>query len=131
MNLKDKKVLVCGFGKTGLAVVKFLMQVDESVCVTIFTENEIENKEEFDEERVSYFVAKNPNDIISTYDLIVVSPGISTSERFFEIAKEQNIEVISEIELANRFFKGVLVGITGTNGKTTTTMIVNEILKLY
>ncbi len=131
MNLKDKKVLVCGFGRTGLAVVNFLLKADETVGITIFTENEIDNKVEFDEERVNYFVAKNPNDIISRYNLIVVSPGISTSERFFEIAKDQNIEFISEIELANRFFKGVLVGITGTNGKTTTTMLVNEILKLY
>ncbi len=131
MNLKDKKVLVYGFGRTGIAVVNFLLQVDETVSVTIFTETEIENKVDFDEERVNYFVAKNPNDIISRYNLIVVSPGISTSERFFEIAKEQNIEVISEIELSNRYFKGVLVGITGTNGKTTTTMLVNEILKLY
>ncbi len=131
MNLKDKKVLVCGFGKTGLAVVNFLLKVDDTVKITIFTENDLGHEDEFDEERVGYFVAKNPNDIISRHDLIVVSPGISTSERFFEIAKDQNIEVISEIELANRYFKGVLVAITGTNGKTTTTMLVNEILKLY
>ncbi len=117
MNLKEKKVLVCGFGKTGLAAVNFLLKADESVLVTVYTENEVETIESFDEDRVNYFVAKNPNDIISKYDLIVVSPGISTSERFFEIAREQNIEVISEIELANRYFKGILVAITGTNGK--------------
>ncbi len=131
MNLDNKKVLVCGLGKSGIAAVEFLLKVSKTVQITIYNEKEETIENQFDEERVTYYVAKTPNDIISKFDLIVVSPGISTSERFFEIADEQNIEVISEIELANRFFKGILVAITGTNGKTTTTMLVNEILKLY
>ncbi len=131
MNLDNKKVLVCGLGKSGIAAVEFLMKISDTVQVTIYIEKEQTIEQTFDEERVTYYVAKTPNDIISKFDLIVVSPGISTSERFFEIADEQNIEVISEIELANRFFKGILVAITGTNGKTTTTMLVNEVLKLY
>ncbi len=131
MNLDNKKVLVCGLGKSGIAAVEFLLKISNTVQITIYNEKEQEIENKFDEERVTYYVAKTPNDIISKFDLIVVSPGISTSERFFEIADEQNIEVISEIELANRFFKGILVAITGTNGKTTTTMLVNEVLKLY
>lgn len=131
MNLKNKKVLVCGYGKSGLAAVNLLLKLDNSVDVTIYNNKEIGEIQTYDEERVRFYIAKTPNDIISKFDLIIVSPGISTQEKFFKIAKEQSIEVISEIELANRFFKGILIAITGTNGKTTTTMLVNEILRLY
>lgn len=131
MNLKDKKVLVCGYGKSGLATVNLLLKLDKTVDITIYNNNDISEPREYEEERVHYYVSKTPNDIISKFDFIVVSPGISTQEKFFKIANEQNIEIISEIELANRFFKGILIGITGTNGKTTTTMLVNEILKVY
>ncbi len=131
MDFTNKKVLVCGFGKTGEAVVRFLLKICNSVSVTVFTNYEIENKPDFETELVDFYVNESPNDIIGNYDIIVVSPGISTAERFFEIAQEQNIEIISEIELANQFFKGTLVGITGTNGKTTTTMLVDEVLKLH
>ncbi len=129
MNFQDKKVLVCGYGKTGKSVVKFLLKVNEIAGVTVFTEKEVTNKEDVENKKLDFFVSQTPNDLVANYDLIVVSPGISTSEKFFKIAEEQGIEVISEIELAQAFLKATMVGITGTNGKTTTTVLVNEILK--
>lgn len=131
MDLQNKKVLVCGYGKTGKSVVDFIFKIEKTVSVTVFVEKEVENEHGGDSDRLEFFVASTPNDIIANYDLIIVSPGISTSERFFEIAEEQGVEIISEIELANAYFKGTLVGVTGTNGKTTTTTLVNEILKQH
>ena len=60
---------------------------------------------------------------------VVVSPGIKPSHRVFRLAKDLNKEIIGETELAYRFFKGEVIAITGTDGKSTTTTLVYEILK--
>ena len=65
---------------------------------------------------------------ISLFDLIVISPGISISHPLVEQALLRNIEVIAEVELALRFCKNKVLAITGTNGKTTTTKLVEHIL---
>ncbi len=131
MNLKNKKVLVCGLGRTGISLIPVLLK--KGAYVTLQTEkiNDIykEKIEKYQEEGVKVFLNKNPNDIISNFDLCIVSPGIDTAEKFFTIAKEAKVKIISEIEFSNWFYCGELVAITGTNGKTTTTTLVQKILK--
>ncbi len=130
MKLKDKKVLVCGLGRTGIATIPLLL--DKGAKVTIQTENVIKEYEEevkkFEGLGVKVFLSKEPNDVINNFDICVVSPGINTSKSFFKIAEEIGVQIISEIELSNWFFEGTLVAITGTNGKTTTTTLVQKIL---
>src|SRR5258707_10953012 len=62
-------------------------------------------------------------------DLIVPSPGVPADDPFLLVARSKGITVWSEIELAYRFLEGKLIGITGSNGKTTTTTLVHHILK--
>ena len=62
-------------------------------------------------------------------DLIVVSPGVPLNIESVAAAREKGIEIISEIELACRFIQDPVIGITGTNGKTTTTLLLGNMLK--
>ncbi len=131
MELKNKKVLVCGLGKTGFGMLPLLLSVGCNITIqtpSVGADYEEPLKKYLDM-GVSLFINNTPNDIIKNFELVIVSPGISTDLPFFKLAKDADIEVISEVELANWFFKGELVAITGTNGKTTTTTLVGEILK--
>ncbi len=130
MDLKNKKVLVCGLGRTGIATLPLLINKGAKVTIqTEFIDDEYKEQiKHFENQGVKVFLNKTPNDVISSFDLCVVSPGISTDEHFFEIAKSLDIKIVSEIELCNWFYEGEFVAITGTNGKTTTTTLIHKIL---
>ncbi|SHH12387.1 UDP-N-acetylmuramoyl-L-alanine--D-glutamate ligase [Tepidibacter thalassicus] len=130
MNLKNKKVLLVGLAKTGISTVKKLISMGADVIV-----NDIKNEEQLKDiiinlkgYNVKYVLGKhieNINDI----DLTIVSPGVPLDLLFIKKLKENNIEVIGEVEFSYRLCKGTFIGITGTNGKTTTTTLVGEIFK--
>jgi len=130
MNLKGKKVLVVGFGKTGEALSRFLLKERAKVKVS-------EKKEPEKIGQKMYFWKKtgleveagghNPKSFLEA-DLIVVSPGVPFIPEL-KAAKEYGVKIISELELAYKFLKGKIVGITGTNGKSTTTTLTQKILK--
>jgi UDP-N-acetylmuramoylalanine--D-glutamate ligase len=61
--------------------------------------------------------------------LVVVSPGISPSHWIFQLSREKNVKIIGEVEFAYRFFQGDIIAITGTDGKTTTTLLIYHLLK--
>ncbi|MFQ6069297.1 MAG: UDP-N-acetylmuramoyl-L-alanine--D-glutamate ligase [Candidatus Aminicenantales bacterium] len=130
MELEGSKVLVVGFGKTGEAVVRFLLRRKARVKVS-----EKKRREEL-EEKINFWQEKGVRfetggHSLQTFlksDLIVISPGVPPSP-LLRAAYEKGIPVISEIELAYRFLRGRIVGITGTNGKSTTTTLTHKILK--
>lgn len=129
MDLKNKKVLVCGLGVSGIASAALLKKLGVSVTVSdIRSEDKLDLSALQD---VNVYVGKNPDDIINKQDLIVISPGISTDLPFVKLAHELNIPVWSEIELAYRVSKAPIIAITGTNGKTTTTALTGKIIKNY
>ncbi len=127
----DKNILVCGLGKTGFSVIDLLYKLNASK-VTLYANN-IDNNayEKLKKYKGLKVIQNNPTEMIDNYDIIIPSPGIPIDIDYLKKAFELNVSVISEIELANRFYKGTTVAITGTNGKTTTTMLVNEMLKEY
>ncbi len=133
MQLKDKRVVVIGFGKSGQAATKLLLKHGAEVVVS-----ENKSRSKLDEKLLKSFEKKGvvfetginkPKTLISA-DLVVVSPGVS--QEIYEIALKKDIPVIGELELAWLFlpFKENTIAITGTNGKTTTTAMISEILKL-
>jgi len=130
MELIDKKVLVVGYSKSGIAATRFLLKKGAKVIVT-----DLKKEEDFGEilnERpdFSYIFGREPEFYeIKDIDLIVVSPGVPLDKPFLQKAKENGIEIISEVELAYRFCKAPIVAITGTNGKTTTTTWTGEMIK--
>lgn len=134
MQIKDKRVLVFGAGKSGISATRLLQSQEAFVVLYDSNKKVIINdfQERFD--TVNNFILVTGNlsdDLIDTIDLLVLSPGIAIDHPDVERMKAKNIPVWGEIELAYRFSQGKVIGITGTNGKTTTTTLVGEILKTY
>lgn len=133
MNIKDKKVLVVGLAVSGISAVKLLKKL--GAIVTVYDSKSKEQLSEIlktlDEENVSICLGNFKESLLDSTDLIVVSPGVPTDLLFLQKAKNMLIPIWSEVELAYRQFKGKLIGITGTNGKTTTTTLVGQIMKAY
>lgn len=133
VELRNKNVLVIGAGKSGISVMKFLRNKNANVYA--FDEKK---KEDFRDSQLSkinefsieaYFETL-PEDVIDKMELIIVSPGVPLTKPYIKRAYENGIEVIGEVELAYRFCRSQnIIAITGTNGKTTTTTLVGEILK--
>ena len=111
--LKNKNILVYGLGKSGLASYELLKTMKANVVT-------------FDDKR---FPNKTLDLDIKKLDFAVVSPGIAQTSKLYQDLIENNVRIISEIELASMFTKGKKIAITGTNGKTTTITLLGYIFK--
>lgn len=121
--LENKNILIMGFGVTGKSSLKFLR--DFPVKIYIYDKNIDLQNLKVDED---FIIFKDED--LDKIDLIVKSPGIYPFDDILVKAREKNIEIISDIELSYRYLKtDNVVAVTGTNGKTTTTTIVGDILK--
>ena len=131
MKLEGKRVLLIGLAKTGISTIKFLSCKGAKVTVNdIKSKDQVEDiLEELEGLDVDYILGSHPEDI-EDMELVVLSPGVPTDIKLVNTLRAKGIQIISEIELAYRFSKAPFVGITGTNGKTTTTSLVGEIFKL-
>lgn len=132
MNLKDKKVLLVGLAKTGISTIKHLDKLGANIVVNdIKDESKLIDiiKELKDLKNVEYILGYHPENV-DDINLAIVSPGVPLDLPFILKLKENNIEIIGEVELAYRLSNNpTFIGITGTNGKTTTTTLVGEIFK--
>lgn len=130
MNLKGKKVLVVGLGKTGEAVCRFLLHQGAQIKVSEKkTPEELGRKISFWREKgVMVEAGKHVQRSFDEAELIVPSPGVPLLPEL-QAAKAQGVGIISEIELAYNFLRGKIVGITGSNGKSTTASLTHKILK--
>ncbi len=128
--IEGKKILVAGFARTGQAVVRFLLNRKNcSVSVSdTRPASEFGNYQE-DFSGVEFEFGGHTPETFLKADLIILSPGIPETILPIVEAKKKGIRVISEIELAYHFLKGTLIGITGTNGKSTTTELTSAILR--
>ena len=131
MDLKDKKIVVVGLGRTGLATAGFLHQHGARVLVSD-TASEKELGDAVDIVRdwgVGIELGPHRATSFQNADLIVVSPGVPHTIAPIMQACDRGIPVIGEIELASRFIKEPIIAVTGTNGKTTTTELLGRMLK--
>lgn len=118
MKLKNKKVLVYGLGSSGRSAIKLLQKHKAKVS---FYDDDI---------RFFEYVGFERNPWDKQYDFVVISPGIKClGNKLVEHFQKTNIKIISELDLAFQFCKGQILAVTGTNGKTTTTMLASKILK--
>ncbi len=134
MQLKDKRVMVFGAGKSGISSIKLLQRLGAfAILYDSNTKLTIESfRDKFDiEHNFSLVTGELEQELIDSLDLFVLSPGIAIDHPVVERIKEKGISVWGEIELAYRFAKGKVIGITGTNGKTSTTTLVGEIMRTY
>lgn len=126
--------IVAGTGKSGICATKLL--VNHGVKVYLFDENKDRDIEAIkektgDSELVQIELGELGEDALSSSQLMVISPGIPVDAPFTDVVRNAGIPIWSEIELAYHYGKGKIAAITGTNGKTTTTALVGEIVKAH
>ena len=129
MNLKGKKIIVIGMGKTGLSAVRFLGGQGARVVAT--DEKPPANwGTAFEQiEQGNWLTTGDYNaGILEGASMVVPSPGVPPSNEILQAAIRNKINIISEVELAYKFIKVPILAVTGTNGKTTTTTLLGEIL---
>ena len=127
------KVLVAGCGISGIGAARMLLAAGKSVI--LYDGNDKKNKEEIraqvadnsSDETLSIVLGTLSQDVIDQSEYCVISPGIPTDLAFVEELKKNGVPIWSEIELAYHYAKGQVIGITGTNGKTTTTALTGEL----
>ena len=129
-----KNYLIVGAGRSGIAAGKMLLQLGESF--TVYDANK-----ELDTSKISqqissqrdipFLLGEVSKQELADFDICVVSPGVPLDTPIMKAVAECNIPVYSEIELAYLYDKGNIIAITGTNGKTTTTSLVYEIMREY
>ncbi len=135
-DLKGKRVLVIGSGLSGVGSVKLLDQIGALPVMleenTKVTEEDIRKKlYEEDRNKTEIIIGEITDDTLNSISLVVPSPAVPLDSPTVMRIKALNIPIWSEIELAYNFSKGTMVAITGTNGKTTTTTLVGEIMKAH
>jgi UDP-N-acetylmuramoylalanine--D-glutamate ligase len=135
-DLKGKKVLVIGSGLSGVGSVSLLGKVGANPVLleenTRVSEEDIRAKlHEKDRDNTVIIVGEIKDEVLDGLSLVVPSPAVPLDSPTMLRIKERNIPIWSEIELAYNFSKGRMIAITGTNGKTTTTTLVGEIMKAH
>lgn len=130
MNLEGKNVLIVGFGKTGEALAGFLVRRGARVTVSEIREEGMLGRKPalWKRRNVLFETGRHLPLTFLKADLIIPSPGAAALPEI-RAAEKAGVRVLSEIELAARFLKGKIVGITGTNGKSTTATLAHKILK--
>jgi UDP-N-acetylmuramoyl-L-alanine--D-glutamate ligase len=134
MDLADKKVVVVGTGVSGMGAVKLLSET--SADITLYDGNDKADRDEIlkkipDDCDLRLIIGEMPDEVVKETDLLVISPGVPIDSDIVKLFEKENVPVWGEIELAYNFEKGTVFAITGTNGKTTTTTLVGEIMKKY
>jgi len=132
---ENKKILVLGMARSGYEAAKYLIKRGNTVILNDGGSAEKQKKEQIEELEqlgVTLIFGSHPDDLLDdTFDYLIKNPGIPIDHKYVLKAHELNIEVINEAEMAYRLLPDdvTLVGITGTNGKTTTTTLTYEMIK--
>src|SRR5262245_23911674 len=131
MDVDGKKVLVVGIARSGVAAARLLAARGAMVIANdAKPERELGNAvEKLRNLGVMLSLGGHPESLFVNADLIVLSPGVPADLAQLESARRAGIEIISEPELAGRFLRGRMIGVTGSNGKTTVTTLIGELMK--
>ena len=130
----NKKILILGFARSGYDSAKYLIDHNNKVIVNDGGSEERHDKDkvnELKEKGVEFIFGSHPDDLLDeSFDYLIKNPGVPIDHKFVLKARELGIEVINEAEMSYRLLPDdvTLIGITGTNGKTTTTTLTYELL---
>ncbi|MEG1597279.1 MAG: UDP-N-acetylmuramoyl-L-alanine--D-glutamate ligase [Bacilli bacterium] len=129
---ENKKVLILGFARSGYEAAKILIKKNNIVIVNDLSEKQDMDKvKELEELGVKFIFGSHPDDLLdNTFDYLIKNPGVPINHKYVLLANKLNVSVINEVEMAyNLLPKDIkLIAITGTNGKTTTTTLIYEML---
>ena len=124
MKLEGAKAVVVGMARSGVAVVELL--IEKGAVVSAVDLHPVRNERL---ERLGVAVQPQNEAAFAGADLIVLSPGVPADAAPVEAARKRGVRVIGDVELASWFLQGEIIGITGSNGKTTTTALTGHILQ--
>ncbi len=132
MEIAGRKTLVLGAGKSGVESARFLAK--RGAIVALHDKKPVEDWTDTarslnESHKVGLISGEIPSWLLDQIDLVVISPGVPTNSIPARYVDRKDGEVIGEVELACRFMKGRMIGITGSNGKTTATTLTGELLK--
>jgi len=130
MDFTDKNILVCGMARSGQSAARLLVKLGAKVTAQDLKE-EVNWTFSPEDTGMSLYLGKNPDAVVENFDLVVISPGIPFDLPFLEKARAAGIPVWGELELAYIRCPCPIVAITGTNGKTTVTTLVGEIMQRH
>lgn len=134
IDLNGKKVLVVGTGISGIGSTQ-LLEANGAEVILYESNAKVEEsavKAKLEEgSKAEVVIGAFPSELAEKVDLAVLSPGVPTDLDFVLLLKEKKVPVWGEIELGYNYAKGKVLAITGTNGKTTTTSLVGQIMQEY
>ena len=130
-QLKDRKIMVVGLGKTGISLSRFLCEQGARVTITDHkSKAELSNAlESLEKLPLEFDLGGHTPKKFLEQELIILSPGVSSYLKIFDYARNNNIKVTGEFEFSSWFIREPIVVVTGTNGKTTVTFIIYKMLK--
>lgn len=130
---ENKKIFILGMARSGYEAAKVLAKRNNAIVINDISLDQDQNKvRELKELGVNVVLGSHPDDILtSDFDYLIKNPGIRNDHKYVLFCNKYNIPVINEIEMAYHLLpKNVsIIGITGTNGKTTTTTLIYEVLR--
>ncbi len=132
MELAGKRVLVFGSGISGVGAARLLLK--QGAEVILYDANKDLNADSIRAEipgKIEVILGDFPESILNGLDLVVLSPGVPTDLPVVDQMRERGIPITGEVELAYLYGKGDVLAVTGTNGKTTTTTLLGEIMQRY
>lgn len=130
MKFTGKKALVFGTGLSGIAAADLLSE--NQIEVALYDEKQVEEeklRERLKHKLVEIYTGKLPKEVKDRIDSVILSPGVPLDSPLVEELRASGKNILGEVELAYQFAKGDVLAITGTNGKTTTTALLGEIMK--
>ena len=131
VDLSGMEVLVVGLARTGIAVARFLTHRGARVIGSDSRSRHELEKEfpELGQLDIDFFREDRGDEVFGRADLVILSPGVPPSIEPLIVTRQRNIPIVSEIELASWYLTIPIIAVTGTNGKTTTTLLVGEMLR--
>ncbi len=131
-ELKDKKILIVGLGKTGVSLAKFLTKYEAAVTVTDHKSRpelstQLDQLEGYN--NIKFELGSHSPKTFLSQDLVILSPGVASHLKIFEYARQQGVKITGEFEFSAGFIKEPMAAVTGTNGKTTIAKLTESMLK--
>ncbi|HPT26459.1 MAG TPA: UDP-N-acetylmuramoyl-L-alanine--D-glutamate ligase [Bryobacteraceae bacterium] len=129
MQLQGRKAVVCGLAQSGLAAIELLVrQGAEAVACDAKPLGQLPEAAALIDRLCVEFRLQGEG-VLDGADLVILSPGVRPDQPLFVEARERGAELIGDVELACRFLRGPIMGITGANGKTTVTSLAGHLLR--
>lgn len=130
-DVKGKRVLVVGLGRSGVSLIKWLVKLGADVTISDHKSKAelVEQLDAVDGLDIKQDLGGHTPKVFVNQDLIILSPGISPALKIFDYARSHNVKVTGEFEFASSFIEEPVIAVTGTNGKSTTCVLIREMLK--